>query len=296
MFEQIPYPPAELLEYVSGITDPEQSRAVGELYLRLFIEPGGLKPTDRVLDVGCGTGRIALALAPYLNAGTYDGFDICPAAIDWCRENITPRLPSFQFQLADIYNEFYHPTGRSRARRYRFPYPDKSFDFVFLTSVFTHMLPRDLVHYLAEIARVTRPGGRCFITFFLHNAQSAANIRAGCSAFELPCRYGRPRRPVGADPEYGDCLTETLVEVERVVAYEERWIRDQFATCGLTVDPEGPLPGQWSGRSGPSFQDIIVATKTGSVSWRLRVTEWLRLDWAREWIWRTRLKWRGQRA
>jgi SAM-dependent methyltransferase len=280
-------PPAELIDYISGITDPAVFRGVGAIYRDLFVARG-LRPTDRVLDVGCGVGRIALPLADYLAGGTYDGFDISRPAIDWCRENITPRHPNFRFAHADVYNEFYNPGGRRRARRFRFPHPAAAFDFAFLTSVFTHLLPRDLTHYLTEVARVLRPGGRCVITFFLHNPGTAANIRAGRSAFRLPYRQGKPARPVGADPEYGDCLTESAAEVERVVAYDERWVRDTFAACGLTLDA-GVQYGNWSGRPEALFQDVVAATKTGTVATRLRVAPLLRLDALRELVWNTRL-------
>ena len=40
-------------------------------------------------------------------------------------------------------------------------------DVAFLTSVFTHMLPEDVEHYLDELARVLKPGGRTLITWFL---------------------------------------------------------------------------------------------------------------------------------
>jgi len=283
-----PYPPAELLEYVSGVTDADVSRGVVDLHLDQFVRVGGLRPADRVLEVGCGAGRVALGLAGFLAGGSYDGFDISPEAVAWCRDHITPRHPHFRFVLADVYNEFYQPGGRRRARRYRFPYPAGAFDFVFLTSVFTHMLPHDLTHYLTEVGRVLRPGGRCYATFFLHSPATAANIRAGRSTFRLPHRYGAPSRPVGADPGYGDCLTESPAEVERVVAYEERWVLDRFAACGLAPDPR-PVPGYWSGRAGPSFQDAVAATKTGRVSLRLRAARLMRAEWLREWVWRARL-------
>src|SRR5262249_12437203 len=115
-----------------------------------------------------------------------------------------------------------------------------------------------------------------------------ANIRAGRSAFRLPHRYGGRARPVGADPQYGDCLSESPVEVERVVAYEQQWVLDQVAACGLTVDPV-LLPGQWSGRPGPTFQDSVTATRTSSVSMRLRAARLLRMEGLREWVWRMRL-------
>lgn len=49
----------------------------GEQFLQYFIELGGLKPSDRVLDVGCGIGRLAIPLTQYLDArGGYAGLDI----------------------------------------------------------------------------------------------------------------------------------------------------------------------------------------------------------------------------
>ena len=39
--------------------------------------------------------------------------------------------------------------------------------YVFLTSVFTHMLPPEVRHYLREVRRVLRPQGRCLMTFLL---------------------------------------------------------------------------------------------------------------------------------
>ena len=49
--------------------------------------------------------------------------------------------------------------GTVAASEFVFPFADASFDFVSLTSVFTHMLPVDLEHYAGQIARVLRPEG-----------------------------------------------------------------------------------------------------------------------------------------
>src|SRR5262249_45691230 len=157
-------------------------RKIGDEFLQHFINVGGLKSDHRVLDVGCGIGRMAIPLTQYLSPkGSYDGFDIVDFGIEWCRQYIGDKYPNFRFQMADICNKTYHPAGRYDASVYRFPYPNESFDFVFLTSVFTHMMPAEFENYLAEIARVLKPGGRVFSTFFLQTVESALLQKEGKS-------------------------------------------------------------------------------------------------------------------
>src|SRR5689334_8909675 len=104
-----------------------------------------LRPDSKVLDVGSGMGRLAVALLNYRShEGSYEGLEIVPSGVRWCTENITARYPNCRFTLADIYNNEYNPTGRLAASRYRFPYDDDTFDLVVLASVFTHMLPEDM--------------------------------------------------------------------------------------------------------------------------------------------------------
>ena len=84
---------------------PGDAEAIGREFLDYFIRLAELKPDHRVLDVGCGVGRIAAPLADYLSpGGSYEGFDIVSGGIEWCQTNITPRFPNFRFQVADIYN------------------------------------------------------------------------------------------------------------------------------------------------------------------------------------------------
>ena len=129
---------------------------IGEEFLYHFTEIAGLQPHERVLEVGCGTGRMARPLTKYLTGGSYDGIEIVSPSINWCRKTYTPRFRNFHFHFTDIYNKAYNPNGSQLASDYRFPFEDSAFDFVFLTSVFTHMLPADMENYLNEVTRVLK--------------------------------------------------------------------------------------------------------------------------------------------
>jgi SAM-dependent methyltransferase len=83
-------PEHSIAGYVGGTA--EQFRIVGEQNVRQMRELAGLQPTERVLEVGCGIGRIAIALTQYLDGGSYVGFDIVPHGIEWCRTRILGSL------------------------------------------------------------------------------------------------------------------------------------------------------------------------------------------------------------
>jgi ubiquinone/menaquinone biosynthesis C-methylase UbiE len=164
-------PPRNLM-FVGG-----DFKAVGREFLGHFVEIGGLQPDDRVLDIGSGIGRMAVPLTGYLSPqGQYRGIEIVEDGVRWCQNRITSRFPNFRFVRADVYNKLYHPAGRYQGAAYRFPFEDGSFDFVFLTSVFTHMFPADVTNYVSEASRVLRQGGRCFATFFLVTPESRSLI------------------------------------------------------------------------------------------------------------------------
>ena len=186
---------------------------------------------------------MASALTGWLS-GRYEGFDVVPEAVDWCRREITPRHPSFRFQVADIRSERYNPDGTYEASNYRFPYEDASFDFAYLTSVFTHLERPAVERYVAEVARVLRPGGRCFATYVLMN-QEAERAMGGHGQF--------------AFERDGTFVVDEQVP-ERAVAFREEAIR--------AVHERNDLPiaavhyGSWCGRERyTSLQDITVSVR-----------------------------------
>lgn len=226
-----------------------QHRRVGELYLPLFVELGGLTPDQAVLEPGCGTGRMAESLTDHLSAtGSYDGFDVVAKAIRWCNDHIAARHPNFRFQHVDVFNRAYNPKGSLDPAEFPFPYADESFDFVFLTSVFTHMLPPEVRHYLRQIRRVLRPEGRCLATFFLLNEESMAAARSGTA--------GRRFEHEGEGYRYDYARSP-----EAAIAYEETDVLGFLEEAGLGLHV--PIRyGRWSGLGPAPNQDTVVFGRT----------------------------------
>ena len=212
---------------------------------------GALEPEHCVLDIGCGVGRLAIPLTKYLSrSGSYNGFDIAQRSIEWCNNKITARHPNFRFHFADIWNKDYNPSGTLKATDFRFPYSDGRFNFVFSTSVFTHMLHKDVEHYLSEISRVLKPGGRCLITWFLLNDESKQLIECGKSSLKF------------AYPVEGGLTVNPNVP-EIAIAYDEAHVLELYAREGIRLSC--PIHyGSWCGRTEYlSYKDICIGHKTG---------------------------------
>jgi SAM-dependent methyltransferase len=241
-------PPRGLRRYV-GAGDYELAASN---YSDHLVRIGGLQPHHRVLDVGCGIGRMAGPLTTYLTDGSYEGMDIVPEGIVWANRHLAPMHPRFRFNVCDVYNEYYHRAGKQSAAEFRFPYPDDEFDFVFATSLFTHLMPDAVANYLVEIGRVLKPGGRCLLTFLVIDDVSRAAITDG--------RGIGPFFPEPHDPPRW--WTINLANPEHTIAFEERDVRSMFAAGGLDI-VEPIVWGTWSGRPGCDGQDMIVATAAG---------------------------------
>jgi SAM-dependent methyltransferase len=239
-------PPAELMQAIGGA---HAFFETGEEFASHLRDLAGLQPSQAVLDVGCGCGRMALPLTGFLAAdGRYEGFDVNPASIEWCGAEITSRRANFRFQHVDVYNGLYNPLGHGRMDAFRFPYASQSFDVVLLASVFTHLLPVDVLSCAREVARVLRPGGRCLATFFLFKRESRQLIDSAAS---------EPRFPL----DLGQCCLSIAETPEAALAYEENFVRRVFAACGLE-SPDFHY-GSWTGREVfLSYQDIVVAARS----------------------------------
>src|SRR5687768_2717271 len=117
-----------------------------------LVDLARLKPGEAVLDVGCGTGTLAIAARQRVGAaGTVHGIDASPEMIAQARRKAMKAGIDVVFQ-----------SGIVEA----LPFPDAHFDVV-LSTLMLHHLPRLVREQCArEMRRVLKPGGRLLAVDF----------------------------------------------------------------------------------------------------------------------------------
>jgi len=105
-----------------------------------------LRSPIRVLDFGCGAGRQLLHFTRRFPAPSYHACDVNGPAMQFVRRHF-PQVRAMQ-------NAFRPPL----------PFEDGHFHMIYSVSVFSHLGPEDQRLWLKEFARITMPGGSCFLT------------------------------------------------------------------------------------------------------------------------------------
>lgn len=122
-----------------------------------LVELAAPAPGEKVLDVGCGTGTLALALESSVGTGEVHGIDASPEMIEVAKEKAAKTGSDIDFRVALVEE---------------IPFPDATFDLV-TSSLMLHHLPDDLKRTgLGEIRRVLKPGGRFMATDFATHSHS----------------------------------------------------------------------------------------------------------------------------
>ena len=153
--------PNEVLREASSVSQMPAFFAIGEAWSQMVAH---YLPRDpRVVDIGCGCGKLARWF--YIIPGlTYVGIDLYAPSIRWCQKAFAPYADRFQFIHFDGHSEVYNPTGTVKASEYVMPLKDAEVDMTVCASLFTHLFEPDARHYLAEIRRITKPGGQAIIS------------------------------------------------------------------------------------------------------------------------------------
>jgi len=221
LIAQYPLPEA-MSRAVGGSYD-----ALGEVEKQLLIHYG-LEPAHTLVDVGCGSGRLAKALVPYVTSGRYLGTDVVQELLDYARQG----CPS-DWQFA-------------RVEDIRVPFADNSADWACFFSVFTHLLHEETYCYLLEAQRVVKPGGRIVFSFleYGHNWDIFKNtyevIRAGRANVHLNTFIGRDAieawtRHLGMTIVDLRAATDPFVTLSRPIVYDTGDRADSRAALGQSV-------------------------------------------------------------
>jgi ubiquinone/menaquinone biosynthesis C-methylase UbiE len=132
--------------------DEAMSIAVGGRYLEVgtieaeILRYAGLKDGMSLIDLGCGSGRLAFVLGQSMNV-EYTGIDIVQSLLDYAKAK-TPK--NYKFLLHRALN---------------IPSADNGTDFVSAFSVFTHLLHAESYIYLEDISRTLKRGGKLVFSF-----------------------------------------------------------------------------------------------------------------------------------
>jgi SAM-dependent methyltransferase len=185
----IPLPPKDFQALVCGPADTSSFERMGRLLVVWADNEGMLKPGTDFLDVGCGCGRLARYLLPW-SINSYTGFDRHAGMIEWCRREIRdPRFRFDFFELKSVYTAWDQQAGTLDVEDFAFPYAADAFDACMLASVFTHMPPNEARHYLGELARVTRPGGKILLSIFFSKSGAVETRDDGVNVLHNPQEF-----------------------------------------------------------------------------------------------------------
>lgn len=232
----LPVPPRALTFTGSGNFKETGLRFVS------YFKKHGLQKDHRVLDIGSGIGRMALPLTGFLES-TYTGLDIMSIGIEWCKRNITSVYPNFNFIKINAKNDLYSNEGVP-ATEIHFPVDAGQYDYAILISVFTHLLPAEVEHYLEEIHKALDSGGTCFATFFIFEDEQDL-INNNFNPFILQ------------DNHYA-LMDEKVTSAN--VAYRSSYLLKIFAEKGF--DLVHVSEGRWKSAKGKEdFQDYVVLHK-----------------------------------
>lgn len=239
-----PTPGKALMKHVTGNPDltPEQYFGIGRAVALDIFKLGVIHdPSAKVIDIGCGCGRIAQFLLPMLEPtkGQYIGYDTWADGPAWATENLSTIHPHGQFIHLGETSQYEASTAHA------FGVPAGSQDAVIAISLFSHLRKEAANQCLSEISKALRPGGKAYLTFLA----SKERFREWFPDLACP------------EDDYGIYYVKPGSEDSFV---EERVLASLFEANSLAIKEKlyGTFRGdRFRGRGLAGYQDVFVAER-----------------------------------
>jgi SAM-dependent methyltransferase len=188
----------------------------------------GLAPNGYLIDVGCGSGRLAKPLSEYLT-GKYLGIDVVPGLVDYARK-LVPRA-DWRFEVAE---------------GLKIPEADGRADMVCFFSVLTHLLHEESFVYLREARRVLKPGGKIVFSFLdfgvdSHWGSFESNVRdigigsQPMNVFVCPDMLREWAKRLELEVEAIHDGDEAYVPLSKPITFENGKIATDYGSVGQSV-------------------------------------------------------------
>jgi len=251
-----PFPPPELMQNVSGLTSEADFASHGaDFYIALSTaSPRPLTDYKRILDFGCGCGRLARMFKGHPNE--IFGCDIDRRHIEW----MTRGLPNVKATLTSVVPPL--------------PYPDHTFDGIISISIFTHLNEQSQNSFLKELWRVCAPNAYLFLTVHgrraLDRALTERRIKEIISVDEDLFQNAVRRFAKG---EHGFILQQGHLTTSNATGSSGNALIAEPFEYGIAFISEEYVRTRWSKwfdivdfRHGAihNFQDIVVLTPASS--------------------------------
>ena len=160
----MPLPPVALRWGGSRYHSDEEYLRSARKVARRVIDECGLTRDSRLLDIGCGQGRLLRGVIGELGCvGGYLGLDVHEPSVEWLRSQVNVGFA--EFRLLHFRNDRYNPSIRER----ELPDLGERFEAVVLISVFSHMRLDDISTYLRFIRKSMAENARAFLTAFVED-------------------------------------------------------------------------------------------------------------------------------